>query len=286
MANKTIGNPLSWTASHVSATGSHLGEMAQSVGSDIERAPPEVKTLCMDDLRDALRLGYEDFKSFRSDVITICVLYPIIGICLAFLAFQGNLFHLIFPVISGFALVGPVAAVGMYEMSRRREADEPTSWFAVFDVIRSPSFGAILALGLWLFAIFVAWLFAANAIYAQTIGLRPPPSLGAFLFDTLSTGAGWWMIIAGTAVGFCFAVAVLMISFVSFPLLLDRKVGLPMAVVTSSKVVMRNPGPAAAWGLIVAASLLIGSIPALLGLIVALPVLGHATWHLYRKAVA
>ena len=151
--------------------------------------------------------------------------------------------------------------------------------------VRAPAFGAIFLLGLLLLAIFLLWLAVAQGIYVVTLGPEPPASIGSFVRDVFTTGAGWAMIIVGVGVGFLFAVLVLMISVVSFPLLLDRDVGLYTAVATSVRAVLANPVPMAAWGLIVAGGLVIGSIPVLLGLIIVMPVLGHATWHLYRKVV-
>ena len=215
----------------------------------------------------------------------LCLIYPIIGIALVWLTFGYEMVPLAFPLAFGFALVGPVAAVGLYEMSRRREQGIPTSWADAFGAIRSPGFGAILVLGLVLLTIFLLWLFAANWIYQITLGPEPPISIGAFIRDVFTTSAGWRMITVGLGVGVLFAFLVLTISVVSFPLLLDRDVGLDVAVWTSIRVVAANPGPMLLWGLIVAGGLLIGSIPAFLGLVFVLPILGHATWHLYRKVV-
>jgi uncharacterized membrane protein len=170
-------------------------------------------------------------------------------------------------------------------MSRRREQGDRISWIDAFGVVRSPGFGAILVLGLVLLAIFLLWMLAASVIYQLTLGPEPPVSITSFVRDVFTTSAGWTMIVVGVGVGFLFALVVLAISVVSFPLLLDRDVGLYSAVSTSVRAVATNPGPMALWGLIVAGGLAIGMLPAFLGLIIVLPVLGHATWHLYRKAV-
>jgi len=140
-------------------------------------------------------------------------------------------------------------------------------------------------LGLLLMAIFLFWLAAALKIYAWTLGPASPASLAAFFHDVFATGAGWTLIGAGVGIGFLFALLVLTISVVSFPLLLDREAGLDTAILTSVRVVVDNPGPMALWGLIVATGLALGSLPFLLGLIIVMPILGHATWHLYRRVV-
>ena len=122
-----------------------------------------------------------------------------VGVLLAWIAFDRNLLPLLFPVMSGFALLGPVAAVGLYEMSRRREQGQEPSWADAFAVAKSPSFGAILVLGLMLFALFIVWVLTANGIYYATLGPEPPASLGAFVSDVFTTAAGWTMIVVGFA---------------------------------------------------------------------------------------
>jgi uncharacterized membrane protein len=246
---------------------------------------PAIRRIGLADLRYALAKGWEDFGANRSDVIFLCVLYPLVGLLLAWLAAGNRMVPLLFPLAAGFTLVGPLAAVGLNEMSRRREQDGATSWVDAFGVLRAPSIGVIALLGLLLIELFLLWLLAAQAVYDLTLGPEPPASVAAFVRDVFTTGAGWAMIVVGIGVGFLFALAALMISVVSFPLLLDRNVGLDVAVGTSVRTVLANPGTMALWGLIVACGLVIGSLPFLLGLAVVLPVLGHATWHLYRRVV-
>jgi uncharacterized membrane protein len=282
-----IGNPLSWSVDAARATSKHLGAVLDKVSERDESIAhlPEVRRLTIVDLRQALQKGVEDFVACRTDVMFLCLLYPVIGIFLTWLALDRDLLPLLFPAISGFALLGPVAGIGLYEMSRRREQGLDTNWITAFSVISSPSFGAILVLGLFLLGVFTAWLFTAGGLYAFFLGSEPPQSATAFLHEVLTTGPGWGLIVVGMAVGFLFAIFVLTISLVSFPLLLDRDVGIPVAVATSMRVAAFNPGPVAAWGLFVAVSLALGSLPFFLGLIVVLPILGHATWHVYRAAV-
>jgi uncharacterized membrane protein len=254
------------------------------VGPGKSPARPVVRRISPSDLYDSLARGVDDFLTMPSHAIFLCVIYPMLGIFLIALTLGDSLLHLAFPIAAGFALVGPLAAIGLYELSRRREAGLDSSSEHALDVLHSPSLGAIVALGLLLMAIFLIWLVVAEALYIANFGYAPPPP-AQFIRNVLTTPAGWTLIIAGTGVGFLFAALVLTISAISFPLLLDRHVGAAVAVHTSIRVVAANPMTMALWGLIVAALLLIGSIPFFLGLTVVMPVLGHATWHLYRRAV-
>jgi uncharacterized membrane protein len=254
-------------------------------GAGESPALPMVRTITLVDLKDALTKGIDDFSAMPSHAVFLCLIYPIVGLMAGRLVIGYDVLPLLFPLVSGFALVGPFAAIGLYEMSRRREQGLDVPWLAAFDIRYSPSFGAIMALGLLLMVIFLIWLAVAQAIYIATFGYRPAASMPDFVHQVLTTPAGWTLIIVGNSVGVLFAVGVLTISAVSFPLLLDRDVGAAVAVLTSVRVVLANPVTMATWGFVVAALLVIGSIPFLLGLTIVMPVLGHATWHLYRKAV-
>ena len=256
------------------------------LGAGESPAQVTVRRISLADLREALRLGVEDFYAMPTHAMFLAALYPILGLLLARLAFGYSVLPLLYPLAAGFALVGPLAALGLYELSRRREAGLPVSASHALNVVQSSSIGALVALGVLLLGIFVLWIAFANAIYIANFGYAPPASIGGFVHDVLTTRAGWNLIVVGSAVGFLLAVVVLAISVVSFPLLLDRDVGAAVALSTSLRVVAKNPLTMAAWGLIVAGLLLLGSLPVLLGLTIVMPVLGHATWHLYRKAVS
>jgi len=283
-----IRNPIEWGWDSLKRTGRAMGTAGQTMDGAWEghdRTVPAVRRITPADLKAVLRQGFEDFGAYRTDVIFLCLLYPIVGLVLARMIWGYGMVPLLFPLASGFALIAPFFAVGLYEMSRRREAGRNNGWADAFGVATSPALGSIMALGLLLLALFVLWLGAAHIIWLLTLGPEPPVSLQAFAQDVLTTRAGWTMAIVGVAVGFVFALAVLVLSVVSFPLLLDRDVGVGTAIATSVKVVRENPGTMALWGLIVAGLLLLGSIPLLLGLAIVFPVLGHATWHLYRKVL-
>jgi uncharacterized membrane protein len=254
-------------------------------GASTTPSRPVVRHIAPSDLFDALARGVDDFMAMPSHAVFLCVIYPLLGLLMIGAAVGGTMLPLAFPIAAGFALIGPLAAIGLYELSRRREAGLDSSSSHAFDVLHSPSLGAIVAMGVLLMAIFLLWLVAAEALYVASFGYAPPGSISKFVNDVLTTPAGWTLIVVGTAIGFVFAVVVLSIGAISFPLLLDRDVGAAVALATSIRVVAENPVTMALWGFIVAAMLLIGSIPFFLGLTVVMPVLGHATWHLYRRAV-
>ena len=260
----------------------HLHVLA---GSDASPALPDVHKIAMSDLKDALAKGIDDFRAFPTHVILLSIIYPILGLVLAGLTLSYDVLPLLFPLAAGFALIGPFAAVGFYELSRRRELGLDVSWRDAFGARRSQSTDGIIALGLLLLIIFVLWIAVAQAIYIASFGYAPAAPISDFLRQVFTTRAGWTLIIVGNGVGFLFAATVLTISVVSFPLLLDRDVGAVVAVLTSVRAVLRNPWIIAIWGLIVAALLVIGSVPLFIGLAVVLPVLGHSSWHLYRKLV-
>jgi uncharacterized membrane protein len=278
---------MEWSADQLATAAKSAATEARRHGHGQASAAslPAIRRIGIADLWDALASGAGDLGAKRSDIFFLCLIYPLAGLVLARAASGYGMLPLIFPLISGFALIGPVTAVGLYEISRRREQGLAVSWKDVFGVVHAPGFDALVGLSFVLLAIFVAWMLSAYAIFLATLGPNSPVSIASFATTVFTTPAGWTMTVVGIGIGFLFAVLVLTISVVSFPLLLERDIGLSGAVGTSTRAVLANPGPMAVWGMIVAGGLLLGALPALIGLIVVLPLLGHATWHLYRKLV-
>jgi uncharacterized membrane protein len=250
-----------------------------------DTATYQLRTITLADLTDALRSGWEDFKAVPTHAILLALIYPVLGIVLARILLGYAILPLLFPLAAGFALLGPFTALAFYDLSRRREQGEtPTAWHAL-GVLQSPSIGAMLASGALLLVLFLVWLTVAQSIYDTTFGYAPAADIPDFVQRVLTTREGHILIAVGCGVGFLFALAALCISVVSFPLMLDRHASATDAMLVSVRAVIRNPVPMAVWGVIVAALLVAGTIPFFLGLTIVIPVLGHATWHLYRKIV-
>jgi uncharacterized membrane protein len=254
-------------------------------GPDAVAAAPRVRRMRLADCFSALSEGFDDFVSIRTYPVFVGLFYAVAGIALFAMASFEHALQLAFPLAAGFALIGPFVAIGLYEMSRRRERGLAVRGSDAFTVLRSSALPSILGFGLLLLAVFGAWLFAAELIYVWLYGPDAPAAVIPFVQDVVTTARGWTLIVVGGLVGFGFAALALAISVVSFPLMLDRDVGLVPALETSLRVTRANPLVVAVWGLIVAAALVIGSLPLFFGLAVIIPVLGHATWRLYRKAI-
>jgi uncharacterized membrane protein len=248
-------------------------------------AVPSVRKIKFTDLTDAIAKGVGDFNAKPSHPLFIGLIYPFAMLLAVGVTLNQKLLPLAFPLVSGFALLGPFVALGLYELSRKRERGEAISWRDAFAVSTSPAWPEILKLGGLLLALFLLWMGAAATLYFLTIGGVPISSLGDFVDRVFTTEEGWTMIVLGNGAGFIFAVVVLSISVVSFPMLLDRHVDAGTAVTASVAAVKANPVMMAIWGLIVVGSMVIGAMLLLVGLVVVMPVLGHATWHLYRRVV-
>ena len=246
---------------------------------------PDVRKVGISDLVSSVQLGFKDFKAVPTHLVFLVCIYPILGLILGRVYLGYDVLSLLYPVLAGLALVGPVLAIGLYEISRRREAGLPVTFWNGMDVFSSPSRGALVWLSLIVFGLFFEWLALARLMAGQLIGVTPPQSLQEFAQRVLDTPQGHQLIISGNLLGFVFAVVVLAVSVISFPMLVDRYVSAGVAVRTSIRACVENPVTMAAWGLFVAACLFVGAATLFIGLAMILPVLGHATWHLYRRTV-
>ncbi len=245
----------------------------------------EIRSLTISDLKDAVRLGYEDFRARPSHMLVLGLVYPIGAAIVAGLALGQDLLPMVFPIVAGMVLLGPFAAIILYEISRRREQGRDFAWTEIGAVFKRASTSGVAILIAALFALFGIWLVFAQMLFRLSFGSASTPPPAEFLTSVLTTPEGWTMILVGNGIGFLFAAIVLATNVVSFPMLLDRRVGAPAAVVTSLRVTAKNPVTIALWGLFVAVSIAAGAVFFLVGLGLIVPVLGHATWHLYRKAV-
>src|SRR5437870_3533287 len=244
-----------------------------------------IRSIGLNDLWQSLKEGYDDFNARPTVGIFLTVLYPLFALLLTLFLVGENLLHLAFPMVAGLTLIGPVVSVGLFEMSRRRERGLDVSWRSTFDFVHSASFAPILALSVVMMLLYVAWLFMAQFLYFGLFGQDPPVSASDFVTQLVTTRRGGGLIVYGIGLGFLFAFTALAISVVAFPLLLDRPASAATAVAVSFRAVASNPMVMAVWGMIVVVLLGAGAIVFLIGLAAVLPILGHATWHLYRKVV-
>ncbi|MDB5697268.1 MAG: hypothetical protein JWN69_72 [Alphaproteobacteria bacterium] len=260
--------------------------MAATRIADLDQSAPKipVRKISNRDLREVLVEGLSDFSEKRGDLLLIAMIYPIVGIVAAIVSLGGSLLPLFFPIAAGIGLLGPLVAIGFYELARRREAGLESDWSHFLDVRNRPAWESIGVVSGLLLSIFAAWLITAAVLYALLIG-EAPVSVGDFLQRLFLTSQGWALIVLGNLAGAFYAVLVLKLSVVSLPMLVDRNVSARVAVDTSVRAVRANMAVMIRWGLIVATLLVLGSIPAFIGLAFVLPWLGYATWHLYTRLV-
>jgi uncharacterized membrane protein len=254
--------------------------------SSSERAKQvPVRKISDEDLRASLRQGWEDFGDLRGDLVFAGLIYTVIGLAAVVMTASKPLIPFFYPVVAGVALLGPIAAVGFYELARRRESGHEVHWYNFADVRKRPSVDDMGIVAGLLLVIFVGWLLAAAALYAVIFGWATPTSIGGFLTMVLTTARGWALIVSGLLVGAIFGWFVLALSVASLPMLVDCDVTAADAVRASWRASHANKGEMIRWGVIVAALLVLGSIPAFVGLAFVLPWLGYSTWHLYTRLI-
>jgi uncharacterized membrane protein len=255
-------------------------------GSDSRRSKQiPVRKITDEDLRWSLRQGLEDFRAMRGDIVFAGLIYTFIGLAAVVMTTNGPLMPFFLPVVAGVGLLGPVAAVGFYEMARRRERGETVKWWNFLDVRKRPSVDDMGIVAGLLLAIFALWLLAAGALYVTLFGWTTPTSFTGFVSSILTTPRGWALIVLGAAVGAVFGWGVLAVSVASLPRLVDCDVSASEAVSISWRAAHANKPEMMRWGLTVAGLLVLGSIPLFVGLAFVLPWLGYATWHLYTRLI-
>lgn len=247
--------------------------------------PSEIRRITTGDLRWALAEGWKDFQDKRGHLLFIGLLYPVICLIAVVVTFNDPLLPLFFPLVAGLSIAGPAVASGFYELARRREEGRDSSWWHFLDPLNGRSRTPLAILTGGLAVLFVGWLIAAYAIYAVTFGVDTPLRVSDFLGRLFTTPEGWTLIVLGNLAGAAFAIATLVFAVVSFPMVVDKPVDAGLAVRTSLAAARKNPREVLGWGARVAGLLLLGLLPAAIGLAVVLPWLGYATWHLYTRLV-
>ena len=245
---------------------------------------PEIAELDFSDLKVALGKGWSDFRKAPIYGIIFGTIFAALGVVLylQFVVWQSDIS--IVPLAAGFPLIGPFVAVGMYEVSRLIEREESVSWMSVMQAIYAERKRQIPSIAFVVLFIFLIWVYMAHLVFALSFGLKPLTNVMTST-DILLTKEGITMLLMGSVVGGFLSFVLFSITVVGIPLLVDREIDVVTAMITSFSLVLNNMVVMLAWGVIVALLLLVAMIPMFIGLIVVLPVLGHATWHLYKLAI-
>jgi uncharacterized membrane protein len=253
--------------------------------ASIRRQRIPVRTIGDGDLRFALRAGWEDFQDMRGDIFFAGLIYTVLGLAAVAMTASNSFIPFFLPVVAGVGLLGPLSAIGFYELARRREDGKDVHWFNFVDVRKRPSADDMAVVGFVLVIVFALWLMAAGLLYIAAFGWGAPTSINGFLASVFTTPQGWGLILGGAIVGAMFGWIVLALSVASLPMLVDCDVSAAEAVSASWRAANANKGAMVRWGLTVTALLVIGSIPLFVGLAFVLPWLGYATWHLYTRLI-
>jgi uncharacterized membrane protein len=261
--------------------------VAPEAAIEAPRKPdPVVREIAFSDIADAVAAGLRDLQAAPAYGLVFGVLYFLGGVMLVASVMALDAPWLAYPLTAGFALIGPLVAIGLYEVSRLRERRQPLSWGAILSAMRSQARQEIGWMSFVVLFVMMMWLYQVRLLLALFLGFEPISTLRDFLTVVLTTPQGWMFLAVGHVIGAALSLILFSLTVVSFPILLDRQVDFITAMITSLRSVAKNPAPMIAWAATIVVLLICATLPFFAGLIVVLPVLGHATWHLYRKLVA
>ena len=246
---------------------------------------PTIQVIGVSDINEAWEQGLRDFRAAPAYGLVLGGVYAAAGILLVLGVAALGLSYLIYPLAAGFVFIGPFAAVGLYEVSRRREANMALTWRAVVGVIVEQRHRQLAWMGLVTVFFFIVWMYQVQLLIALLLGTHTFASVHEFLLALTATPEGILFLLLGNGIGMLLSLVLFLVTFVSFPLLLDRDVDFVTAMITSVRATITNPLPAIGWAITIVLLLILASLPFFLGLVIVLPILGHTTWHLYRKLV-
>ncbi|MBN9668878.1 DUF2189 domain-containing protein [Roseibium aggregatum] len=249
------------------------------------RPMPRVKAIDVNDVIDAFASGLSDFLKAPAYGLAIGALFAAGGLFVVLSAAALNMSYLSYPAAAGFVLIGPFAAVGLYEVSRRLQNGEELSWSAVLGTMWAQKGKELSWMAFVVLFIQIMWMYQVRLLLALFLGFKSFASFSEFLTQVITTPEGLMFLAVGHVVGAILSLILFSLTVVSFPLLLEDDRDFITAMITSVRAVAVSPIPMIGWAFVVTALLIVAMIPAFLGLIVVLPVLGHTTWHLYKKCV-
>ena len=244
-----------------------------------------INTITFRDIRDSLAEGAGDFLKKPQYGLFFGAFYMVAGWIIVAMSFRWGMSYLAYPLAAGFILLGPFIAIGLYEVSRRLEANQPITWAGVLGVMYDQRRFELPWMAFVVLFIFWIWLYQVRLLMALFLGLHASADLGRLMHEILATPDGWMFLVVGHLVGAFLSLVLFTVTVVSCPLLLDRNIDFITAIITSIKAVRQNAMPMLLWGVLVVLALILAMAPGFVGLLCILPILGHATWHLYRRLI-
>ncbi|MEC9471640.1 MAG: DUF2189 domain-containing protein [Pseudomonadota bacterium] len=249
------------------------------------RPMPKVNKITVNDVIDAFAAGLADFRRAPVYGLAIGAFFALGGLFVVLSAAALNMSYLSYPAAAGFVLIGPFAAVGLYEVSRRLQNGEELSWSRIFGTMWAQKGRELSWMAFVVLFIQIMWMYQVRLLLALFLGFRSFSYFDEFLTQVISTPEGLMFLAVGHVVGAILSLILFSLTVVSFPLLMEEDRDFITAMITSVRAVFTSPVPMIGWAFVVTAVLIVSMAPAFLGLVVSLPILGHTTWHLYKKCV-